>query len=90
VAIESHYQGDVVIYLVQAGSRHRLGRVTALGRALYTVPYYRFGVGADVRLSAYPLAERRAVTSEPLLVQPGQSVTWTLEADLDGSNLVVY
>ena len=90
VEIESHYHGDLVIYLVQDGHRQRLGMVTALDRVLFTVPYTRFGVGGDVRLSAYPIGGRRAVTSEPLLVHPGQSVVWTLEADLDGSNLVVY
>ena len=90
VEIENHYQGDVVIYLVQSSHRQRLGLVTALARALYTVPYQRFAVGGDVRLVAYPIAGSRAVSSEPLLLQPGQTVSWTLEADLDGSNLVIY
>jgi hypothetical protein len=90
VEIENHYQGDLVIYLVQSGHRQRLGLVTALGRALYTVPYHRFGLGSDVRLLAYPIAGSRSVSSEPLLLQPGQTVSWTLEADLDGSNLVIY
>jgi hypothetical protein len=39
---------------------------------------------------AYPLAGAQAYLSEPLLMQPGQWVSWTLESDLDRSSLAVY
>lgn len=88
--VESHYQGDLVIYLLQGNQRDRLGMVTALSKAEYTFPYSRLSVSGTTRLLAYPIAGRRAYASEPLLVQPGQSVSWTLESDLDRSSLTVY
>ena len=88
--VENHYLGDVVIYLMQGNQRDRLGMVTALSKATYTFPYRRLGVTGNTRLLAYPIAGRSAYASDPLLVQPGQSVSWTLESDLDRSSLAVW
>jgi hypothetical protein len=88
--VENHYQGDVVIYLMQGNQRERLGMVTALSKATYTFPYRRLSMSGNTRLLAYPIAGRSAYASDPLLVQPGQSVSWTLESDLDRSSLAVW
>ena len=79
VEVENHYQGDVVVYLV-----------TALSRATFSFPWRRLQESGSNRLLAYPIAGARAYASEPLYVQPGQSITWTLESDLERSNLAVY
>ena len=88
--VENHYQGDVVIYLMRGNQRDRLGMVTALSKATYTFPYRRLGLTGNTRLLAYPIAGRSAYASDPLLVQPGQSISWTLEGDLDRSSLAVW
>jgi hypothetical protein len=90
VEVESHYQGDIVIYLIQGSQRQRLGMVTALSRAEFSFPWRRLGLSGSSRLLAYPIAGTRAVPSDPLYVQPGQSISWTLESDLDRSSLAVY
>jgi hypothetical protein len=90
VEVESHFQGDIIIYLVQGGQRERLGTVTALSRAQFSFPYRRLQMSSTTRLMAYPLAGAQAYLSDPLLVQPGQYVSWTLESDLDRSSLAVY
>lgn len=90
VEVESHYQGDVIVYLVQGGQRDRLGTVTALSRAEFTFPYRRLQVSSNTRLMAYPLAGAQTYLSDPLLLQPGQYVSWTLESDLRRSSLAVY
>ncbi len=90
VEVENHYHGDVIIYLVQGTQRQRLGMVTALSTAEFSVPWGRLGASGTNRLLAYPLAGARAYPSEPLYVQPGQYVSWTLESDLDRSSLAVY
>lgn len=90
VEIENHYQGDVVIYLAQGSQRQRLGMVTALSRASFTFPWRRLSVTGTSRLLAYPIAGSRTYPSEPLYVQPGQYISWTLESDLDRSSLAVY
>ena len=38
VEIESHFQGDVVIYLMRGNQRERLGMVTALSATSFTLP----------------------------------------------------
>ena len=90
VEVESHYQGDVIVYLVTGNVRDRLGTVTALSRAEFTFPFRRLQMSSNTRLMAYPLAGAQAYFSEPLLVQPGQYVSWTLESDLGRSTLAVY
>jgi hypothetical protein len=63
--------------------------VTALGNATFVVPLLRIGTGSGVRLRALPVAGT-AFTTETILVQPGQAISWTLENDLDASSFTVY
>jgi hypothetical protein len=89
VEVENHNLSDVVIYLVRGSQRQRLGMVTALSTAEYSFPWGQL-VGSSVnRLLASPIAGS-AFTSDPLHVQPGQSIKWTLESDLNRSSLAVY
>ena len=90
VEIENHYMGDVTIYLVRGSLRQRLGMVTALGTAEFTFPWRWLSQSGSSRLLAYPIAGARAQLSEPLIVQPGQWIKWTLEADLTRSSMAVY
>jgi hypothetical protein len=90
VEIESHFMGDVTIYLVRGGLRQRLGMVTALGTAEFTFPWRWLSQSGTSRLMAYPIAGARAQLSEPLILQPGQWIKWTLEANLDRSSMAVY
>jgi hypothetical protein len=90
VEIESHFQGDVVIYLMRGNQRERLGMVSGLSGGAFTFPYRRLGNTGSARLLAYPIAGASAYASDPLYIQPGQSLKWTLEADLSRSSLVSY
>jgi hypothetical protein len=90
VEVDSHFQGDVVIYLLRGGQRERLGMVTGLGNAAFTFPYRKLGTSGSTRLLAYPIAGDAAYASDALYIQPGQSLKWTLEADLSRSNLRSY
>jgi hypothetical protein len=90
VEIENHYMGDVTIYLVRGSMRQRLGMVTALGTAEYSFPWRWLSQSGSSRLMAYPMAGARAHLSEPLILQPGQWIKWTLQADLDRSSMAVY
>jgi hypothetical protein len=89
VQVENHYRGDVVIYLVVGTQRVRLGSVTALGSGEFTFPWRRLQGSGVTRLLAHPLAAR-SFASDPLMVQPGQSITWTLESNLERSTITVY
>jgi hypothetical protein len=90
VQIESHFMGDVTIYLVRGSLRQRLGMVTALGTAEFTFPWRWLSQSGSSRLMAYPVAGARAQLSEPLIMQQGQWIKWTLESDLDRSSIAVY
>jgi hypothetical protein len=89
VEVENHNWSDITVYLVTAGLPQRLGMVTAQGNATFAFPAQRLNTGGNVRLRALPVAGQ-AYTSEPILVQPGQAIMWTLENDLDVSSISVY
>ncbi len=90
VEVENHYLGDVVIYLSQGSLRQRLGLVTALSSAEFSFPWRRLSRSGTSRLLAHPIAGARTYASDPLNVQPGQSISWILASDLDRSSLAVY
>ena len=90
VEIESHFMGDVTIYLVRGNLRQRLGMVTALGTTTYTFPWRWLSQSGSSRLMAYPMAGSQVQYSDPLVLQPGQWIKWTLQADLGRSSMAVY
>ena len=89
VAVESHNWNDITIYLMAGGLPQRLGMVTALGSATFDFPSHRLNTSGGVRLRALPVAGQ-PFTSETILVQPGQSIFWTLENNLNASSYSVY
>jgi hypothetical protein len=89
VAVTSHNWSDITVYLLAGGLPQRLGMVSALGEATFDFSSHRLNNSTGVRLRALPIAGR-AFTSETILVQPGQSIFWTLENNLETSNFTVY
>jgi hypothetical protein len=89
VEVENHNWSDITIYLMAGGLPHRLGMVSALSSASFAFPSQRLHAASGVRLRALPVAGQ-PFTSDPILVQPGQAITWTLENDLDRSSFTVY
>jgi hypothetical protein len=87
--VENHNWSDIVIYLVRGTQRQRLGMVSALSSTVFTFPYHRLGTGGDARFSAHAIGGE-GYTSESVLVQPGQTLKWTIESDLARSSLAVY
>ena len=90
VEVESHFQGDVTIYLVRGNLRQRLGLVTALSSEAFSFPWRRVTSGGNNRLMAYPIAGAASYLSDPFDLQAGQWIKWTLMADLGRSSLAVY
>ena len=89
VEVENHNWSDITIYLMAGGLPQRLGMVTSLRTAILVFPSQRLNTGGGVRLRALPVAGA-SYTTETILVLPGQTITWTLENDLDHSSLTVY
>ena len=89
VEVENHNWSDITIYLMAGGLPQRLGMVTSLRTVILVFPSQRLNTGGGVRLRALPVAGS-SYTTETILVLPGQTITWTLENDLDHSSLTVY
>lgn len=90
IEVENHNWSDMVIFLDRGNLSQRLGTVTSQTTAVFTVSYYQLGSTGSARLRADPIGALRNFSSETLNVQPGQTVKWTIENDIDRSFLGVY
>ena len=89
VEVESHHWNDVVIYLMNGNQAERLGTVPGVSTNRFTFPYRHIASGGRLRLRAHPVGGQ-SFTSEDVVLQPGQSVKWTLESDLRRSSLTIF
>ncbi|MGQ0562938.1 MAG: hypothetical protein ACT443_13825 [Gemmatimonadota bacterium] len=89
VQVENQYFGDMTIYLLNGGSRTRLGRVGTMSSAAFEIPNGLLGF-SDVRLLAEPLGPDAGFTSEPLLVSPGSKIELRLASHLPMSYYSVW
>jgi hypothetical protein len=90
VEVESHHWNDVVIYLMNGNQSRRLGTVAGVSTNHFVFPYRQLSTGGKIRLRAYPVGGQGSVTSDDLLLQPGQGVKWILESDLRRSSMSVF
>jgi hypothetical protein len=90
VEVENHNWSDIVIYLDRGNLSQRLGTVGTLRTAVFTFPYLQLGTTGSARLRADPIGNLSSFSSEQINIQPGQSIKWTLENDIDRSFLSVY
>jgi hypothetical protein len=88
--VESHHWSDIVVYLMNGTQSERLGMVNGLSNKQFVFPFRKLTAGGKARLRAYAVGGAGSVTSEDLLVQPGQWIKWTLESDLRRSSLAIH
>jgi hypothetical protein len=88
--VESHHWSDIVVYLMNGSHSERLGLVNGLSSKQFVFPFRKLTSGGKARLRAYAVGGAGSITSEDLLVQPGQWIKWTLESDLDRSSLAIH
>ena len=88
--VESHHWSDIVVYLMNGTQSQRLGTVAGVSSKQFVFSYRQLAAGGKVRLRAYPVGGQGSFTSEDVLIQPGQSIKWTLESDLSRSSMSVY
>ena len=89
IEVENHNWSDVVVYVVRGGQRSRLGLVSSLSTGVFTVPFRHLRDGT-ASLQAHAIGGVGDISSDHLLLQPGQMVQWTLESDLTRSSLGIY
>ena len=90
VEVENHNWSDIVIYLDRGNLSQRLGMVGTLHTAVFTFPFLQLGNTGNAKLRADPIGNLRSFSSEEINIQPGQSIKWTIENDIDRSFLAVY
>ena len=81
---------DVIIYVSHDGIRSRLGLATASTTTDFILPLRTLGAGHEYRLIGDPLGVRIVITTETLVAQAGDEVTWSLEDSFSRSTVVVH
>lgn len=88
--VENHNWLDITIYLMPGGSgRLRVGQVTGVSKATFTLTPAMLGGTGEVYLVADPIGSNQSVT-ERVLVHGGQIIEWVLEANLGSSTIAVW
>lgn len=79
---------DATIYAVGVGPSVRLGTVTSMKTERFRVPPGAMGPGT-VQLRAELLGSSAARTTDPIMIQPGEAVYWTIQNYLPLSSYAV-
>jgi hypothetical protein len=82
VEVVNHNWQDITVYAVRPGSRVRLGTVTSLTKETFSLPRSVVATNGTVQLLAAPVGSTQTYRSDPILVNPGDRVEWTLQNQL--------
>jgi len=90
VPLRVHNNGptEMKILVVEGGMWKYIGSVPARSHATFELSAEGWS-GAPLRVRATPVGGQGAAHSDPLTVFPGQTVTFTIEADLAASSATV-
>jgi hypothetical protein len=89
VTVINHNWADVRVYAVSSSYTVRLGMVSGLGRATFTVPRV-LPLHGDFQLAIRPIGQRTVHYSQPILASAGDVVEYTVHNHLGLSNAIVY
>ena len=89
VRVENRAWSTMHVYVVAGGQWESLGQVSSQGSDTYQIRSGLLGTNQEIRLAADPVGRVEAYFSDPILVQPGDEVEWTLQNNLALSNVMV-
>ena len=81
---------DITVYAVRNGYRRRLGTVTSFTSRVLTLRPTLLIPNDELRLVADPIGSRGVYVSEPLVVNAGDVVEWTVRNNIRLSNIFIY
>ncbi len=81
---------DCVIFAQHDGELSRIGTVTAVTSATFTLKPWILGQTRSIRLVAHPVGSEGVARTDLLKIQPGQVIEWRLENQLARSSVMVY
>lgn len=89
VLVKNNAWSSIHVYVVAGGQWSSLGVVSSQNRSDYTVPRSMLGGRNEIRLVADPIGSNRGYFSDPILVEPGDQVEWTLQNNLNLSSIMI-
>jgi len=72
---------DATVVAELGGRRARLGLATGHQTSTFRIPWKRTGGVDDLRLLIDPIGGGRRITSSRMSIQPGTTVSWTLQPE---------
>lgn len=89
VEVTNHNWMDMNVYALRGGTRIRLGTVTTGTTQRFKLPSVLNVHVGDLRLMADPIGSGQQFHSDPILVEPGTRLRWSLENQLALSSFMV-
>lgn len=89
VQVENQNWSTVHVYVVAGGQIQSLGQLSSQNTETWEVPAGMLGGRKDIRLMADPIGSRESFLSDPILIEPGDLVEWTLTQPLAHSSVMV-
>ena len=91
VTVENRNWSDINVRVARDGttSQKRLGTVTSMTEERFTLPRWLLAGASAIRLIADPIGSTDAFVTEPIQVSADQTITWTVEANLDLSSWTI-
>lgn len=91
IRVENYNWADITVRIARDGTgmSQRLGTVGSQQTAQFTVPRGLMAASGRVRLIADPIGGADPFVTAPINVQPGETIEWTLEANLNLSSWTV-
>lgn len=89
VQVENQNWNTVHVYVVAGGQFQSLGQISSQSTATYEVTAGMLGSRKEIRLMADPVGSRESFLTDPILIEPGDLVEWTLAQPLVHSRIMV-
>lgn len=89
VEVTNHNWSDMRVYVVRAGNRFRLGTVSSMATAVFSLPR-TLSTTSGLQLIADPIGSREVHMTQPLNVTPGQLVSFKIENHLAISSVAIW
>jgi hypothetical protein len=81
VRVENQNFSDMDVFVLNSGTRVRLGQVNGLSTAVFTIPPDVVRISPQVRFELHPIGARRNPISETITIIPGDQVKLTIPAN---------
>ena len=78
IQVDNRAFSDMTIYVVEGGSRRRLGLAVGASTTTFTIPPTVVGVGRELQFLADPIGSIRTALTNRIYVTPGQEVTMVI------------